>query len=279
MNAEQTRKLQLAQLELMDEIHRICTEYNIRYYMIGGTALGAVRHKGFIPWDVDIDIAMPRADYDRFKEICKKALNSRYIYRDFTNTKDLFHGHALVCIKNTRLVIKQEQYNPKPELCEIYVDVLPLDNAPADKKTQQKQAKRLLSLKKARYYKMAQSYDNNVIKAAVKRLVSKLMFWTSVDKINKKFDAVMRKYNYQDSGYICSMASHYTYEKLCMPTEVFGTPKLVGFEGRQYFAPEQTEEYLTRIFGDYMKLPPENERQEYMDIFTEIHYDLPEQSQ
>ncbi len=273
MDAINLKKLQIAQLEIMDEIHRICEKNDIKYYMIGGTALGAVRHKGFIPWDIDIDIAMDRKNYDRFKEVCNTDLNPRFIYRDYINTERIKHGHALVCIKNSLLVTRIDKYNPNEEKLEIYLDIFPLDNAPADEKLQKSQAKKILRLKNQRFKKLALCYDNNLIKNYIKKIISKMLFWTSAYKINAKLDQVMRKYNNSKSGYICSMASHFSYKKQCMPIEVYGTPKLMDFEDKKYYAPEQVEDYLTRIYGDYMKLPPESERQNNLDVFTEIHYD------
>lgn len=272
MNATEIRKLQNAQMEILDEVHRICVENGIRYYLVGGSALGAVRHQGFIPWDNDMDIAMLRGDYDRFKEVCNTELNDRYSYRDFTNTKDLRHGHALVCMKNTCLIARVAQYNPHLPNMEIFIDIFPLDNVPAGEKERRKQAKKLHYLKLARYYKTAMCYDDNIIRACLKKMVSKLMFWTSIHKLNVKNDKIMRQYSDTDSGYVCSMSSGGSYYKQCLPAEVFGTPRLMPFDGRSYFAPEQVEVYLTRMYNDYMKIPSESEQLNCMNMFTECYY-------
>ena len=150
---------------------------------------------------------------------------------------------------------------------------------PLEESLQQAQAKEIARLKQLRYYKLVVCYNNNVVRRALKWMVSKLMFWTSIYKINDQMDKVMRKYNDQDSGYICSMASHYSYKKQCMPKEIYGTPTAMPFEDRAYWVPEQCEAYLTRIYGDYMKLPPENERTQYMDRFTGLQYEPPVQGQ
>ena len=75
------RKLQMAELEILKEFVRLCEAHGLQYYLVGGTLLGAVRHKGFIPWDDDIDVAMPRGDYDRFSQIAPKELDPRYFYQ------------------------------------------------------------------------------------------------------------------------------------------------------------------------------------------------------
>ena len=273
MNIYEFKKLQKVQIEIMDEIHRICTENNITYYIIGGTALGARRHSGFIPWDLDIDIAMPREDYENFADICKSALSPRFMYRNYRNTKAYSHPHALLCIKNTFLSNKFSKYNPTEYNIGIYLDIFPLDSAPNDHKQQIKQAKKLQQIKKLKQLKQAYKYDNNRIKNMLKDIISTMIFWTTIDKINAIFDNECKKYNLCDSTYVCSMASHYTYQKQCMPIEIYGTPQLVKFENREYFAPELLDEYLSIIYGDYMSLPPKNEQKANLEVFDEVIFD------
>lgn len=273
MNSEDFKKLQSAQLEIMDEIHRVCVENNIEYYIIGGTALGAVRHGGFIPWDLDIDVAMMRPEYDRFKKVCETKLDNRYVYHDFVNTHNFGHPHALVCINNTVLVNKFDKFNPTLKNLGIYLDIFPLDNAPTDEEAQMKQAKELLRIKKLKKYRYGFCYTNRPIEKAVKILRKAAVCWTTVDAVCKKYDDCMRKYNGEETGLVCSMSSHYSYKKQCMPKEVYGTPQLVKFEDRQYFAPEKIDEYLTRIYKDYMKLPPVEEQKENLDAFEKVVFD------
>ncbi len=273
MNMNDFKKLQCVQMEIMDEVHRICCENSVNYYIIGGTALGAVRHGGYIPWDLDIDIAMPRADYERFAEICTSELSKRFVYRDYKNTSAFSHPHALVCIKNTYLTVKSSKYNPKDENLGIYLDIFPLDNAPSDKLLQQSQIAELEKIKRIKLWKRAYRYRRNFKNTVVKKLVSMLIFWTDVDKLNYNFDKVSRKYEDSDTGLWCSMSSHYSYSKQCMPSSVYGKPQLIKFENREYYAPEKLDDYLTRIYGDYMKLPPEEERQANLGYFEEVVFD------
>lgn len=273
MNMIELEKMKSAQIEIMDEVHRICCENKIAYYIIGGTALGALRHGGYIPWDIDIDIAMPREDYERFAEICQKSLSKRYIYRDYRNTKNFTHPHALVCIKNTYLDIKSAKLNPKEENLGIYLDVFPLDKAPEDIELQKKQISKLEFIKELKLLKRAYRYKPDFKNTVIKKIVSAMIFWTDMDKINADFDRECRRYENSDSKLLCSMSSHYRYSKQCMPAEIYGTPQLVKFEDKEYYAPEKLDDYLTRIYGDYMKLPPEDERQANLSFFDEIVFD------
>jgi lipopolysaccharide cholinephosphotransferase len=273
LTKDEFRKLQLTQLEIMDEVHRICEKNGIQYYIIGGTALGAVRHGGFIPWDLDIDIAMKRADYDHFKEACEKDLDNRYIYRDYANTHDFNHPHALLCIQNTVLVNKFDKFNPGKENLGIYLDIFPLDNAPVEEEKWTQQAKELSRIKRLKEFKYGMCYQKHPLKTFVKKVISLSIFWTSVDRINKKMDDCMRRYSQEKTGFLCSMASHYSYGKQYMPEEIYGVPQLVAFEDRKYYAPQDLDAYLTRIYKDYMKLPPEKDRQLNLGVFEKVVFD------
>ncbi len=273
MNMDEFKKLQRVQMEIMDEVHRICCEYQITYYIIGGTALGAVRHGGFIPWDMDIDIAMPRADYERFAAVCPIALSPRYVYRDYNNTHNFMHPHALVCIRNTYLSTKFDYLNPKEENLGIFLDVFPLDIAPESPALQQKQIQDIERVKRRKYLRRGYLYRKGLKQRIAKKTIAALLFFLNIDRLNDDFDRVCRRFENTDSGLWCSMSSHYRYAKQCMPAEVYGTPQLIPFEGREYYAPEQLDEYLTRIFKDYMKLPPEQERKANLGYFDKVVFD------
>lgn len=266
-------KLQKVQLEIMDEVHRICVEHQITYYIIGGTALGAVRHGGFIPWDLDIDIAMPRSDYERFSEIAPQNLVARYIYRDYKNTHNFMHPHALVCVRDTYLSTRFGYLNPKEENLGIYLDIFPLDVAPEDRTLQQKHINDIERVKRCKRLRRGYLYRNDFVRKAIKKTIAALLFFYNIDKLNDDFDKVCRRYEDTDSSMWCSMSSHFSYYKQCMPAAVYGTPQLVKFENRMYYAPEQLDEYLTRIYKDYMKLPSEEERQANLEYFDKIIFD------
>lgn len=267
------KKLQQAQLEIMDEVHRLCEENGIAYYLIAGSALGAVRHGGFIPWDMDIDVGMRRAEYDRFREACLTGLSERFVYRDFQNTSGYSRPHALICIKNTRLASRFDKFNPGQENYGISLDIFPLDNAPATQDLQERHKKAVLFVKRALYRKKAECFQRAPLKNFIKKAVSCLMLFTTQDKLNRRLDEVLRRHDGEETGFIGSFTSPYRYEKECMPAAVYGKPTPVSFEGRTFYIPEQADAYLTQLYGNYMEIPSEEKRAESRTYFEEVLFD------
>lgn len=261
MTAEDLHKLHQVQLSMMDDVHSFCVEHNIRYYLIAGSALGAVRHGGFIPWDVDIDIAMPRSDYQRFLEQYSSLFNPRYDVLYYKNKKNINCPHALISLKGSRVefVSGFERYG-------IYIDLFPLDACPDDSRLREKQMSQLQRIRQILYKKKGRK-GNNFLFTLCHKLVSWALLPITVDRLNKIRDKVMTKYQSTENTAECwcSMASKYKYTKQCMPKEYYGTPKLINFEGRQYFAPERIEDHLKHLYGDYMILPPVESRKSLMD--------------
>jgi len=277
MTQEEQIGMSQVQLEIMDEIHRVCEKFHITYFMICGTLLGAVRHGGYIPWDIDIDIAMPRKAYERFKEVCSAELDEKYTYMDFCSEPNYDWPHAVVSKKNTRVCLKYDQLNRRRQDRGIYLDIFPLDNAPDDQKLRDKQAKSLLRLRKFKHYRIPYVYSNKAWKRYAHYVISFLLSWIPIKTINRIQQDLMKKYDLVETTHICSMASQYSYYKQCMPWKIYGDPVRLSFEGRMYYAPAKYEEYLTRIYGDYMKLPPVEKRQKNLEAITSVQFDVNQQ--
>jgi len=270
MTNEDLKRLQKLQLSLMCLVHKICVENDIRYYIIGGTALGAKRHGGFIPWDIDMDIAMPREDYERFKSLALGGIDDRLTYHDYSNTKNMHSPHGLVCIKGT--VLKEKIATiAKKDIEGIFLDIFPLDTAPSDPKLQAKQAKAVKFTKDLDLRKTGLIFKGSKKEKFIKKIIVLLLKPISYRFIGKTREKIMRKYENCDSGLICSMTSHYSYQKQLMPFEIYGKPTLVDFDGYQFYAPEKLHEYLTKLFGDYMVLPDEKSRTSLLNHFTEVY--------
>lgn len=272
MTQEELRQIGEVQLDIMDEVHRICVKHNLTYYMIAGTLLGAVRHRGFIPWDLDIDIGMPREDYERFREIVGKEAADRFAYLDYRSYKNYIRPHALMVRNDTKIHLKYDRWNRNVMDLGVYIDIFPLDNVPDAENLRVKQDKKLKKLRRFKDMRLPYCYSANAFRRLVHTGISFLLSWRSVEKLNSKQQQWMQKYSYQETKCICSMASQYTYKKQCMPKEIYGTPVLLEFEGRQYYAPREYTQYLTRLYGDYMQLPPPEKRQANLEIFTAVEF-------
>ena len=271
MNQQELENLQRVQLTIMDEVHKLCVNNDLRYYLIGGSALGAIRHSGFIPWDVDIDIAMPRKDYELFITRYSKEIDSKCCVIDYRSEKNYNPPHALVILKNSVLLQELDELNPQMPNYGIFVDVLPLDTVPNNLEKRKKQEKDLIKIRKLKEKKVSLVYPKNTKLEIVLKKIRRVVFTpVSMTRLNRKQQEIMMRYDYlkEDENTIwCSMASHYKYEKLCMNKSVFGDPLLADFAGRQYYVPRKVDDYLTRLFGDYMRLPSEKEQMRLRNLF------------
>lgn len=275
MNKKELREYQLAQLELLDITDEICKTNNLTYYLIGGTLLGAVRHNGFIPWDADMDIAMPREDYERFLKYWMENPSERYFYQHFSTEKNHLSPHAILKIKNTKVVMNGmvSKYRPKHE--GIYMDVFPLDNPPKLSKQQKKQAQKIKKIKRVIELKSGYEYSStSTLKKNVKKLIQIVLLPISFTYLNRKMDNCMKKYSSPDGECLVSMASHYSYWKQLMPKKVYGVPTKVCFEGKFYSAPAKVDEYLTRIYKDYMKEPSDDNLYSILDFISKVDYNI-----
>lgn len=274
MNPNQIGDLRKTLLSIMDEVHRVCEENSIKYYIIAGTALGARRHAGFIPWDTDIDIAMERNEYERFLEIFNKRASKVFFCAHYNNTANWYLPHALVLNTETMIHWNRELYKSKANI-PVYVDVFPLDYCPSNENKKAQQAKAIKWLKKLQSRRECIIYQrNNPWQILLKKLICWMLHVQSNQVFNRILDNAMKRYSDHPKEQICSMACRYSYEKQCMQSEIYGQPTLYEFEGRQYYGPEKISRYLEKLYGDYMVLPPENERTEYMDYIGSIDFKI-----
>ena len=273
MDISNVKKLQRIELELLKKTHEVCENLGIRYYLIGGTLLGAVRHGGFIPWDVDIDIAMPRKDYDIFKEYWESNNDTDFFYQDYNSEKNHTECHALLKLRNTEIryiTHKKDRYEIQHN--GIYMDIFPLDFAPDDEKNQIKQAKTIKFWSGLIQAKICRDYGAGKGKYIVKKCLSLLLKPIPFSLFQKQVEKTMKEYNDNCSNFLVSMASHYSYQKQLMPVRIYGEPKKINFEGMEFYAPNETIKYLEQLFGDYMKLPPEDTRYKLIELIENVDY-------
>lgn len=245
------RSLQNALLDMMKEFHSICEENELTYYVLGGTCLGAVRHAGFIPWDDDMDIGIPRDDYDRLCEIAESVLPEHLALRYYkTTNKSPFHFVKLVNC-NTTLVEK----NYKEYVEGIYIDVFPLDTIESFcfvNKMRSKAIRFLHAIIRNHYY-------TGEAKKGIKNVFQKISKRVSVLKVHHLLERLMTKENNNSHNYYCNYLGAWKDREI-LEKAVFGKPTLYQFEDTMLFGPENADAYLTSLYDDYMTLPPEDKR-------------------
>lgn len=242
-------------LALGKEFHAICIENAIPYYMLGGTMLGAIRHKGFIPWDDDMDFGIPRLYFDRFIEACAKRNMGHY--KLYTKEDSSMVTNDVLKFADTRTII-EETFKGKMEDDNIGVniDIFPLDPNTGNKSKYSINWKIEKVLKVKGYVVLD---DRN--RPFLKRIVAKVMkcFFSA-----KTLDAYVCRLMKQEAENE-SLEYYANYYgawgmKETISKEIFGTPTLYNFEDTVFYGAEYPDAYLKSLYNNYMSLPPENKR-------------------
>jgi lipopolysaccharide cholinephosphotransferase len=248
-------KLRKAEIEIMDEFVRICEKNNLIYFLAHGTLLGAVRHKGFIPWDDDIDVAMPRNDYEKFLDLFQEDIDPNYYvlsYKCTFNTSFQCRYFARLCKKNT--VFAQNHLIPK-NYSGIFIDIWPYDKSillflPLQIK--------LIAISDKLYHLKANAYSTqNKIKRFFRNLICGLLPLRFSKAFLKETFSFFNKFKTQYITFI------YCEGKYKIDTYKYSTIfplTTVCFEGKYYQAPCNWDIFLKTTYGNYMELPPVEQR-------------------
>lgn len=260
MNDTELKKLHKALLIIADEIDRICRENNIKYSLIGGSMLGAIRHKGFIPWDDDMDIGMLRQDYNKFLEVCKTQLNSAFDLQTNTNDPNYVYGFAKILLRDTYLL--QFGHEKTKNRKGIFVDIFPFDNIPDESAARKKHRK-----KNYLYIKMLdRKFTHKSLKGmpfkkkAAFRMIDVMNIFSKQQNLIRKMNLNMLKYDQAPTEYVSNMSGYYGYDRETIPTRLFDETITVPFEDRNYFIMKEYDTFLTLYYKDYMKPPPVEQR-------------------
>ena len=252
LNQYYLSKLHKELIDIMDEVDRICAVNNLKYYLIGGTLLGAVRHQGFIPWDDDLDIAMPRKDFDNFVSVAQTALLSRYELQWITTNPEYWQVFAKVCRRDT-FFKEQGLKNFAP--LGIFVDIFPLDES-SEYSPKLERRKKWVSFLNSIIW--AKNLSPRGINHLFLRIASQLFSTSLLQKTMTKIMMGARKYG---ETHYANFGSQYKLKKQTMPKEWFGEGVKIIFEGHEYSAPVEYDKVLKSIFGsDYIQLPPKSKR-------------------
>ena len=250
--------LQNKSLEIYEYFNHFCQTNQLRHFVLGGCAIGAVRNKGFIPWDDDIDVFMPRPDYEKLIKIWNKKANSSRFSLCKTDLTHNYHGCATFIKDNNTTFINEHSKNEDINHG-FFIDVIPLDGCPKSK------IKRIFQIIFAMIYSLfyAQRLPNNqgfFIRYLSKFILGLIKSQKSRYKIWQFCEKQMTKYDYDTSDYITELVTGLKGLFHRHPKEIFSKIISVPFENTEIYLPIGFEQYLKRVFGNYLALPAEKDR-------------------
>ncbi len=256
-------------LDMLSWFDGYCRQEGLRYYLLGGSALGAARHQGFIPWDDDIDVGMPREDYEKLRSL--QAEHGKYLFEFPSEKKDFVYAYGKLYDVTTTL-IEHTRYKTKRG---IFIDIFPLDGMGDSYEESLKRFKEidgkvnLLSTLTCALRKGRKLYKNLAIIAM--RLVPP--FLLSRKKLVKKIETLSKARSFDECGYVANCVGNW-HEKEISKREWFGTPKEYDFEGIKVFGAEDMDGYLTALYGDW-RTPPPPEKQVTHHDYTYLNLEEP----
>lgn len=255
LTQEQLRQVQMIQLEMLQEVDRICEKCNISYNIIAGTLLGAVRHGGYIPWDDDADVALLRPEYEKFRKACKTELDTtRFYFQDHRSTKGYRWGYGKLRRKKTLFLREYQEHMPYEQ--GVFIDIFPLDGVPDNYYVRSIHNFECFCVRKILWSKVGKVAHKNIWMrkwyGLLDRIPEKKVFayyHQMIKRANRKKTRMVRILMFptpnNEYGYYRNW-----YEK----------SREIVFEGNTFRGICDFDSYLSFKFGDYMQLPPEEKR-------------------
>lgn len=261
------KELQQEETKILAETVKFLDKHKLKYSLLAGTLLGAVRHKGFIPWDDDIDLAMPREDMDKLIELFKKndgviGKNLRAIGYELNKTS----WFPFLKIVNKDISVECEGGDFDKNL---WIDIFPIDGYVESEKYDKKLQRIKNLYMRIRSYMCCKRSDNNVLKYVVKKLIAKII---RIDHVTKKLIKISKKYKYEDCMLVCANTWGIG-RKESFPKTLFDDLIDYDFEDIKVKAFKDAHIWLGSRYGDYMTLPPENQRMTHKIIARKVNND------
>jgi len=261
LTPEQLRAAQLVQLDALKEVDRVCRLHDIKYSLTAGTLLGAVRHKGYIPWDDDADIIMLRSEYEKFCNIANQIDgldDDKFYFQDSSNTKGYRWGYGKIRRKDSLWLRKDQEYMPYGQ--EIFIDIFPLDALPSGKIKSNLHKFHCFLIRKMLWSEVGKHTDKNPFIRVLYSVISKI----PLQFILKHYHKFAYKHNVEKNNLLRVLTfptpPGYTYD---LDREWLKSFTELEFEGHSFKVMIGYESYLLMKYGNYMKLPPEGERKKH----------------
>lgn len=236
-------------LEIAVEIDRICRKYNIKYILDGGSMLGAVRHNGFIPWDHDLDVAMLREDYEKFQTACETELKERFFFSNYSTEERYSLNFGKMRMNGTHFL--EMQYQNLNLHDGIFVDIFPIDNT--------YKIFRKLQCRLVAFVYCAHQVKNGIYDGSdFKKLIYIPFSWLSFKTLNAWRDGLMKMFNRRKTKYVYKVC-HPGKKKPINNRSIYEDIIEHEFEEKNFYIPREYDDFLTKRYGEYMKIPPESE--------------------
>lgn len=252
------KDVQEVSLVLLKEFHKFCVEHNLRYSLTYGTLIGAVRHQGFIPWDDDVDVMMPRPDYDRFVKLYKD--DDRFACLAPEKRNSLFAYARLVDLQRTFVRPGAPWSNVETG---IWIDIFPIDGVEDNKEKFLEMVKRTYPIWRrtvlARQAMGTLSFKKSLM-WNLKRLIKIVLYRNKHSKYFNKQMEVCKRFNYDDCLHVSNLTHMLYASRSYFPKEMFENYIDIQFDNNKFKCIKDYHEFLKMIYGDYMTLPPEEKR-------------------
>ncbi len=252
-------ELKQVELDILSDFAKFCDKNRLTYFLAYGTLIGAIRHRGFIPWDDDVDVWMPRADYDRLMAIFNEQ-HKEGVYQAVLPT-DKRSRHSFVKIIDTRTVKIEEGVSYDDGLLGVDIDVFPLDGQPHDEAAFDGWYNQLQKVYRG-HLALIGTNDGNLltrIKIVARRALTRMVYGTK-SAILRKAARLHRQYPYETSTYVGAVESCFNFKRNRYKKEWFSKAVVAEFEGTSFKIPVGYHEILTQMYGDYMQ-PPSADKQ------------------
>lgn len=255
LSIKQLRQLQNIELEMLIEVDRICKKNDIKYTIIGGTLLGAVRHGGFIPWDDDADVAMLREEYEKFCKIVEFELDTdRFYFQNMDITPGYRWGYAKVRRKNTLFLRENQEQMPYEQ--GVFLDIFPIDGTPNNLFLRLIHEFRCFLIRKTLWSTVALVSTNSLIEKFIYKLLNKI----PEKKVKDKYHNLIMKKGASDTEVVRTLTFPAPLPLHGYLRRWFAETAPIEFEGYVFEGVKDYEGWLKYEFGDYMKIPPKEKQ-------------------